>query len=239
MKTPGAITVARKNGFLWITMPDSITMDNYVKIEEEIVDAIGGPNTRIVLDMAATRNLFSSGLGLLIRLKKHLDETKCTLSLVNVSHRLQDILAAVNLDKLFSVYATDVEFEISQEDILEKQDRPEKAGFVFNARTENGMYRISMSGTCGMGRDLSRLSAFTPDRKIKSYIFDLTGLDMVDTAGIHLLAQLFVHIRDMGGSVLTYGGDESVKDLMDILNLTDFVRICKDEREALTAAGTA
>ena len=239
MKTPGAITVAKKNGFLWITMPDSITMDNYVKIEEEIVEAVAGPNAGIVLDMAATRNLFSSGLGLLIRLKKHLDEEKCTISLVNVSHRLQDILAAVNLDRLFSVYATDVEFEISQEDILEKQARDEKAGFVFDARTENGVYRISMSGTCGMGRDLSRLRAFSPDPKIKSYVFDLTGLDMVDTAGINLCAQLFVHIRDMGGSVLTYGGDESFKDLMDILNLTDFVRICKDEREALKALGKA
>jgi anti-anti-sigma factor len=239
MKTPGAITVAVKNGFLWITMPDSITMDNYVKIEDEIVDAVAGPNTRVVLDMAATRNLFSSGLGLLIRLKKHLDEKKRTLSLVNVSHRLKDILAAVNLDKLFPVYATDVEFEISQEDILDKQARGEKTGFVFDARAEGGVYLISMTGTCGMGRDLSRLGAFCPDRKIKTYVFDLTGLDMVDTTGIHLCAQLFVRIRDMGGSVLTYGGNESFKDLMDILNLTDFVRICKDERDALKAVGKA
>jgi anti-anti-sigma factor len=239
MKKAGGITVAVKNGFLWIAMPDSITMDNYVKIEEEIVDAVAGPNTKIVLDMAATRNLFSSGLGMLIRLKKHLDGKKSALYLVNVSHKVKDILASVNLDNLFSIYATDVEFEISQEDILEKQTRDVKTGFTFAARTEGGVCRISMSGTCGLGRDLSRLGAFSPDRNIKCYVFDLTGLDMVDTAGIHLIAQLFMRIRDMHGSVITYGADQSVKDLMDVLNLTDFVIFCADEREALKAAGKA
>jgi anti-anti-sigma factor len=237
MKTAGAITVAVKNGFLWIAMPDSISMDNYVKIEEEIVDAVEGPNTRIVLDMSATRNLFSSGLGMLIRLKKHLDKQKCEFVLVNVSHRLQDILVSVNLDKLFSVYATDVEFEISQEDILAKRARDEKSGFVFDARIEKHMYRISMSGACRMGKDLSRLAAFSPDRSIRYYVFDLAGLDMVDTAGIHLCAQLFVRIRDMGGAVVTFGADESVRDLMDVLNLTDFVRNYDGEREALKATG--
>jgi anti-anti-sigma factor len=235
MKTPGVITADMKNGFLWIAMPDSITMDNYVKIEEEISEAVSGSCTKIVLDMTATRNLFSSGLGLLIRLKKRLDERNCFLFLVNVSHRVRDILTAVHLDTVFSMYSTDVEFEISQEDILGKQRGNEKAGFVFVSRIENGVYRIGMSGSCGMGRDLSRLSAFSPDQKIKSYIFNLSGLEMVDTAGIHLLAQLFMRIRDMHGSVVAYGGDESVRELMEILNLTDFVVFCRDEREALQA----
>jgi anti-anti-sigma factor len=239
MKTAGSISVTVKNGFLWIAMPDSITMDNYVRIEEQIVEAVAGSCTRVVLDMAVTRNLFSSGLGLLIRIKKYLDERNCTLFLVNVSHKIQDILAAVHLDKLFPVYATDVEFEISQDDILGTQASAGKTGFVFVAKIENGAYRISMSGTCGMGRDLSRLSAFSPDRKIRWYVFDLTGLDMVDTAGIHLIAQLFMGIRDMKGSVVTYGADGSVKDLMDVLNLTDFVVFCKNERDALKAIGAA
>lgn len=239
MKTAGSIAVTMKNGFLWIAMPDSITMDNYVRIEEQIVEAVSGSCNGVVLDMAVTRNLFSSGLGLLIRLKKRFDEKNCPLFLVNVSHRVQDILTAVHLEKLFPIYATDVEFEISQEDILGKQATGGKTGFIFVSRIENGVYRISMSGTCGMGRDLSRLSAFSPEQKVKCYVFDLTGLDLVDTAGIHLIAQLFVRIRDMHGSVITYGGDESVKDLMDVLNLTDFIVFCKNEREALKAIGKA
>jgi anti-anti-sigma factor len=237
MKPAGSVAITRKNGFFWIAMPDSITMDNYVRIEEEIADAVAEPNNKVVLDMAVTRNLFSSGLGLLIRLKKRLDDKKCLLFLVNVSHRIQDILAAVHLDKLFTVYATDVEFEISQEGILEKKAADEKLGFVFVARVEKGIYRVNMSGHCGMGRDLSRLAAFSPDQKIKIHVFDLAGLDMLDTAGIHLLAQLFVRVRDMGGTVITYGGDEFIRDLMDILNLSDFVRTFRNEREALEAVG--
>jgi len=237
MKSTGSVAITRKNGFFWIVMPDSITMDNYVRIEEDIATAVSEPNNKVVLDMAATRNLFSSGLGLLIRLKKRLDEKKCLLFLVNVSHRIQDIFTAVHLDKLFTVYATDVEFEISQEEILEKKAADERMDFVFVAQVEKGIYRIAMSGHCGMGRDLSCLAGFSPDQAVKTYVFDLGGLDMLDTAGIHLVAQLFVGIRDAGGTVITYGSDEFVKELMDILNLSDFVKNYGNERDALASIG--
>lgn len=237
MKKAGTISVNMKNGYLWIAMPDSITMDNYVRIEEQILDAVSGSCAGVVLDMSATHNLFSSGLGLLIRLKKLFDQKSCRLFLVNVSHKIRDILTSVHLETIFPIYATDVEFEISQDDIPGKGAAEGKTEFRFVSRIENGVYRIAMSGPCSMGRDLSGLSAFSPDPKIKHYIFDLTGLDMADSVGIPLITRLFMRIRDMHGPVIAYGADKSIKDLLDVLKFSEFVVFRDSEREALAATG--
>jgi len=229
------LNVSMKNGYLWITLPDSINMDNYTRIEDQIGKALADAATSVVLDMAGTHNLFSSGLGLLIRIKKRLDEKNANLFLVNVPFKIREILGAVHLDKLFTMYATDVEFEISQEDILEKRALREKFGFIFVSRIENGVCRIGLSGNCGLGRDLSVLSGFTVDVNVRKYVFDLTGLDMVDSGGMHILGRLLVQIREAKGTVAMYGGDQYIRDLLDIFGINEFVSLCKDECAALEA----
>ncbi len=230
-----ALNVSVKNGFLWIKLPDSINMDNYTRIEEQIGMAVADSAIAVVLDLESTHNLFSSGLGLLIRIKKRLDEKNAKLYLVNVSFKIREILGAVHLDKLFTMYATDVEFEISQEELLEKKTLKEKFGFVFVGRIENGVYRIGLSGSCGLGRDLSALTSFTVDGTVHKYVFDLTGLDMVDSGGMHILGKLLVQIHESKAAVAMYGGDQFISDLLDIFGITEFVSLCKDERAALDA----
>jgi anti-anti-sigma factor len=237
MGTSHSLHIQEKNGFLWVLLPDSINMDNYVKIEQEILLSVQGPSPRVVFDLAATNNLYSSGLGLIIRLRKQINDGNGVLFLVNVAKKIRDMLEAVHLDRLFTMYATDVEFEISQEDVLERKSADRKNNFVFVAQIENGIYRITMSGTLSASNDFSALKAFEPDRAIKNYLFDLTGLDMVDSVSIHLLAQRFVSIRDQGGVIVTYGGDEQVKSLFEILSLTDFIQCCKNEHEAMDRVG--
>jgi anti-anti-sigma factor len=227
----------RKNGCLWFVLPDVINMDNYIRIEEQLQMSLDGQEKKIVIDLTHTKNLFSSGLGLLIRLKKHIDNATGSMFLVNVSKKIRDLLAAVNLDKLFFVYATDVEFEISQEDVLASKRGAKPTGFVFADCVEKGVYRITMSGNCAMGQETARLAAFKPDAKIKQYVFDLTGLDLLDTAGIKLLSHLFAKIRDIGGTALAYGGDGYTKELLGILGLSEIVRFCDNEREAMEAIG--
>jgi anti-anti-sigma factor len=237
-KTAG-LHVQKKDGFVWIKLPDSLNMDNYVKVEQEVSAALTETPPRVVLDLSATASLYSSGLGLLIRLRQRINDEGGVLFLVNVARKISDMLDSVNLERLFTTYATDVEFEISQEDVLSETMTRKSGGFVFVARIEGGLYRINMSGALCTGQDFSALAAFSPEDKVKHYVFDLTGLQMVDTAGIHVLAQLFVSIRDKGGTAVTYGGDEFIRELLDILSLTEFVICCKDEREAMTRVGKA
>lgn len=237
MGTYSTVTMERKNGCLWFVLPDVINMDNYIRIEGQLQAALGGAEKKIVIDLAHTRNLFSSGLGLLIRLKKHVDNAGGTMHLVNVSKKVRDLFASVNLDKLFLIYETDVEFEISQSDVLASKLEGKPTGFVFADRVEKGIYRITMSGNCAMGQETARLAAFSPDPKIKHYVFDLTGLDLLDTAGIKLLSHLFVKIRDMNGVAIAYGGDSYMKELLGILGITEMVRLYENERDAMEAIG--
>jgi anti-anti-sigma factor len=237
MEQTAVLRTSKKHGFLWITLPESITMDNYGRIESRLEEEIREKQLRVVLDLASISSLYSSGLGLLIRLRSRINELGGALFLVNASRKISILLESVNLERLFSIYATDVEFEISQEEILSEKLKPANVGFVFVARIEDGIFRITMSGALAAGQDLTAFSAFEPDREIKRYVFDLTGLETIDTSGISVLARQFVIIRDLGGVAVTYGGDEFVKELLELLSLNDFVTWCTDEREAMTAVG--
>jgi anti-anti-sigma factor len=231
------VHIQEKDGFTWIRLPDSINMDNYVKIEQEIAKAIKGPSPKVVIDLSVTGNLYSSGLGLLIRLRKRVNEENGVLFLVNVSRKLSAMFEAVHLERLFTMFATDVEFEISQEDVFERETKREKVDFVFVSRVENGVFRINMSGALATGQDFAAINAFAPDPSIKRYVFDLTGLDTVDSSGSHALCQLFLAIHNQGGRIVTYGSDVFVNELLEILSLTELVTCCKNEREAMDAAG--
>ena len=61
-------SVEQRHGCLWITLPDSIDMDNFLKIEERIMPELEKAPQEVVLDFSRTKALFSSGIGLVVRL---------------------------------------------------------------------------------------------------------------------------------------------------------------------------
>ncbi len=99
--------IQQKNNALWITLPDSIDMDNYAKIEEAIAPELSGRKNNVVLDFSRTKSLFSSGLGLIVRLKKKVEELNGDLYLVNVNSKIEEGFENVGLDKVLPVYTVD------------------------------------------------------------------------------------------------------------------------------------
>jgi anti-anti-sigma factor len=186
----------------------------------------------IVVDMALTSNLYSSGIGLLIRLRKRLFELKGSIWLVNVSQKVRDLLEAVNLDKIFPLYATDVEFEISQEQFA-KRLGAHKFGFVFVARIEGSIFRINCSGAMTAEQNLAAISRFQRNETVGSYIFDFIGLDTVDSTGAAILIKLLQDIHDHGGKSYAYGANQGVAELFEILGMDEYVTLVADERSAL------
>jgi len=63
----------------------------------------------------------------------------------------------------------------------------DKFTFVCVSRVENGMYRINLSGHMTVEQNLSVINDFKPDYKIMNHVFDLTGLDVIDSSGAHIL----------------------------------------------------
>jgi anti-anti-sigma factor len=232
MGEPGTLKIGKRMGFTWIVLPDAINMDTYGPIEKEVGRVLIEKNIQVVVDLSNTNNLFSSGLGLIIRVRKKVYELNGSICLVNVSQKIRSVFETVHLDKVLPLYATDVEFEISQEQ-FRKCFSAEKYEFVFVARIENGIYRINCSGHMTVEQNLTAFRDFAWDVAVGCSIFDLTGLDMIDSTGVAMLIKLVKDIHDRGGTNFAYGANQSVTEVVNLLGMDEYVKLFSDERSAL------
>jgi anti-anti-sigma factor len=226
------VPIEEKFGCTWIILPNCITMDNYTFVGERIHAAISRENMRVVLDLSNTNNLYSSGLGLIIRIRKQVCELNGAVYLVNVSRKIRTIFESVHLDKIFPMYSTDTEFEISQEQFSNRFSWG-KFGFVFIARIENAICRLHLSGHMTLAQDLSPINNFKPDFKLTGHVFDLTGLDLVDSAGVTIIIKLIIDLNEHGSKCIAYGVNENVKGLVKLLGMDEYIFVVHDERSAM------
>ncbi|MFP4416342.1 MAG: STAS domain-containing protein [Chitinivibrionales bacterium] len=98
-----ATQIEQRDGVVWIILPETIDMDNYRHIEEMIEPELTRRGIQVVFDFSKTTALFSSGLGLIIRIKKQIDELKGKLFLLCVSRKLEEGFSNVGLDKVFTI----------------------------------------------------------------------------------------------------------------------------------------
>jgi anti-anti-sigma factor len=230
-----AVEIKNKLGYIWVVLPDSVTMESNLAIESSLVPRLSGKGDKVVFDFGHTNNIFSSGLGLIIRFRKQVIENGGNVCLVNVSRRLRELFATLNLDRVFQIYSTDVEFEISRDEFM-----TEKLGsheFVFIAQIEKGIYRISLSGKMMSGSDLDACRSFMPDRTIKMYLIDLGGLEIIDSGGVAVFGSFLERITTSGGICHAFGATEIVKDLLQVLELDSQLKFHENEQQALAVIG--
>jgi anti-anti-sigma factor len=231
MTATGKVIITRKMGYLWVVLPDTITVDTNLEIESRIESYLQPKDEKLVLDFSNTYSLFSSGLGLMIRLRKKVAESGGLVCLVNVSRRVREFLSTLNLDRVFPIYTTDVEFEVSREDIWNSKHAEQP--FLFVAQVENGVYRINISGDMTVGCDFSMVKSFTPKHEIGIYIIDLSGLEMIDSGSAAVLFDLIERIRRQGGTCRAYGADQIIADLLTVLGIDQRVTMFPDEKTAI------
>jgi len=231
MTTTEAMSIEHKMGSLWITLPDAISMYNSRELEKTIVGNLGN-EVNVVLDFSRTRNLFSSGLGLIIRIRKAVGEKNSHLCLVNVNEKMRDMLTALNLHKVLSIYPTDVEYEISRAEVWEIQ-AAKSFGFIFVAQIENMVYRINLSGEMVKGVKFDLLEAFIPSPEIAVYIFDLSNLELIDELGATELLLLTSKIVQAKGECRAYGVEEWLKETIEALGAAKYITFFKNEKTAI------
>lgn len=113
----GQLSIASKAGDLWINIPDSIKLEDSKTVESAIINNCNGKLTHVILDFSIVNNLYSSGLGLIVRIRKFVQGRGGVLVIVNVSGRILEILKALNLDRIIPIYLTDVEYKINHKDV--------------------------------------------------------------------------------------------------------------------------
>jgi anti-anti-sigma factor len=226
-----ALSIEHKMGSIWITLPDAISMYNSRDIEKSVIGNLQ-KSSSLVLDFSNTRNLFSSGLGLIIRIRKVATENDCKVCLVNVTEKMRELLAALNLSKLLTIYATDVEYELSRNDLW--KDRVIKSlGFLFVAQIENRIYRINLSGEMIKGARFELCEKFIPSPDIAIYIFDFSNLELIDETGATQLLLLTSKIRNAKGECRAFGAEEWLWETIEALGAASYLMFYEDEKSAI------
>jgi anti-anti-sigma factor len=103
--------IENKHGCLWIVLPDSIDMDSCNTIEESILPLLEQGSGRVAMDFSKTSAIYSSGLGLVVRMQSRIHDKGGELYLVNLSDRMVEALANVGLDKVLSICKTEDDLE--------------------------------------------------------------------------------------------------------------------------------
>jgi anti-sigma B factor antagonist len=237
MKQNNTIRIENKLGYIWVVMPDAISRDDYRAIETEIQGHLTAETNRLVLDLAETNYVFSSGLGLLIRLNKMAIQKNGAMYLVNVSVDLREVFSMVNLDKYFSIYETDIEFQVFQEDVWKKTRPREPVKFLCFHQVENGVCRVHLSGKLTADNDTSELNESIYTESVRYYVFDLAGLDIIDSAGADLLFRVVGTIRSSGGECIAFGAGDIVGELLRVMQGGPELAVFESEEDALKNIG--
>ncbi|MBN1552875.1 STAS domain-containing protein [bacterium] len=226
--------IQRENEYLRVVLPNSISMEESRELEHDIIAQCGENGEKLILDFSRTSALYSSGIGLLIRLRKFLMEREGSVFLVNVSRKLRELLSQLNLDRVFPIYGTDVEFDISGEDELwKKKAATDDTKFIFIAQVENSLYRLTLSGHMSSVYDLSSLSEFNPQQGVSQYVLNLENLDIVDTYGAQLLNDFIERIRNRGARIVVYGANAVLSDILDLFPALKNCKFYSTENEAI------
>jgi anti-sigma B factor antagonist len=237
MKQTEKIRVENKSGYIWVFMPDAISRDDFRVIENEISALLTAEANRLVLDLSETNNIYSSGLGLLIRLNKMALGKNGAMHLVNVSSELRELFSLVNLDKYFSIYESDIEFQVLQDDAWQYTRRKDPIAFLCFHQVENGVCLVHLSGKMTVGNESTKLNESLYDETVRVYMFDMLGLDILDAVGADTLCHLIAHIDSRGGACLAFGANEIVKDLLHVLHGDLKLAFFNSEEDALKSIG--
>ena len=66
-------------------------------------------------------------------------------------------------------------------------------------------------------------------------VFDFTEVTMLTSAGIGILVRLYTRLKDRDGGLAVFGCGTKIREIFSIVMLTDVLKVCDTEAEALQA----
>ena len=235
MKVDTHIDVEERSGYTWITIPNTLSMDNYQFIERQIESRLENKPKRVVLDLIYVHQFFSTGISLILRLNKRIVELGGMLWLVNVSEKCREYLISVNLDKVLQIFPTDLEFEILGDESREKKLLNNDMKFICVAKMEKDICHINLVGSMTIEYNVSQCNKKIYIKKVKQYMFDLTGLDMIDSSGAYNLRDVISEIKEHKAQCVAFGSNRVITKLLKLLSIDKIMPLYDNERKALNA----
>ena len=88
---------------------------------------------------------------------------------------------------------------------------------------------VELTGRLALGRECQRIETLVHDlakRGSLRVIFDMTGVNYMDSAGIGMLALATGKLKESGGSLAIVAPEGKVLQLLNLTQLTAIVRVC-------------
>ncbi len=209
--------VTKKNGCLIIGLPDTISMDNCYVIEKEVDRLLDDDVKKIAFDVGGVENLYSCAMGMMIRFHRKTAERGGAVCLVNVSSKVRKVLETVNLDRVFALYATDVEFELFEDGFSLGSESDSAGRFMCFSQLENGVVHISLSGPMNETQDLSDCNTGMYEPGVGKYVIDMSGLEMIDSSGAQSLTAIIEELQKNSGTCVGFGASSEIQDFLTML----------------------
>ena len=95
-----------RGGFAALAGTGRLNMVTAPKLREVVTEAIGNGHNRLVLDMAGTEFIDSSGLGALVGCLKAARQAGGDLRIANVGSQVQMVLQLTSMDRILTPYAS-------------------------------------------------------------------------------------------------------------------------------------
>jgi anti-sigma B factor antagonist/serine/threonine-protein kinase RsbW len=68
-------------------------------------------------------------------------------------------------------------------------------------------------------------------------VLDLTGVTMVTSSGLGILVRLYTRLRGLGGGLAIFGCSAKIREVIDLVMLTDILKVSATEADAWQALG--
>ena len=96
--------IVDRGGYAALAGNGRLNMVSAPRLRDAVTEAIGDGHTRIVLDMAGTEFIDSSGLGALVGCLKAARQAGGDLRIANVGPQVQMVLALTSMDRILTAY---------------------------------------------------------------------------------------------------------------------------------------
>jgi anti-sigma B factor antagonist len=97
---------------------------------------------------------------------------------------------------------------------------------------------VELTGRLALGRESQRIETLVEDLASKGsrrVIFDLTGVDYIDSTGISMVALASGKLRESGGSLAIVASGGRVLQLLNLTQMHNIVKVCPTVEAAIAA----
>ena len=98
--------IVDRGGYAALAGTGRLNMVTAPKLRDVVTEAIGNGHNRLVLDMAGTEFIDSSGLGALVGCLKAARQAGGDLRIANVGSQVQMVLQLTSMDRILTPYAS-------------------------------------------------------------------------------------------------------------------------------------